>query len=78
MGSNFVTISAKIRKEVWYKLKKRGVRFSEIIRRAIEEELNKLEKEEELEEKIEKATKILNKIPEEEVVASIREDRDER
>ena len=77
MSSNYVTVSAKIRKKVWYKLKKRGFRFSKIIRKAIEKEFNKLEKEE-LEEKIDKATKMLNKISEEEVIASIREDRDKR
>lgn len=77
MSSDYVTVSAKIRRKVWYKLKKRGVRFSKIIRKALKEELDKLEKEE-LKEKLKKASKILQKLTEEEIIALIRTEMDER
>ena len=77
MSSNYVTVSAKIRREVWHKLKRRGVRFSKIIRKALEEELDRLEKEE-LKEKMKKASSILQKLTEEEITALIRTERDER
>lgn len=73
----FVTVSAKVRRELWEKLKSYGVNISEVIRRSLEEEVSKRE-EEEAKKLLEEASKLLRKLNEEEIVKSVRESREER
>jgi len=73
----FVTVSAKVRRELWEKLKSYGVNISEVIKRSLEEEIKKRE-EEEAKRLLGKASKLLKKLSEEEIVESIRESREER
>ncbi len=72
----WVTVSAKIRRDLYERLKKYNVPVSEVIRRALEEEVKKRE-EEEVRNALKYAQKILKKIPSEEIVAIIRESRGE-
>ncbi len=74
---NYVTVSAKIKRELYERLKKYNVRISEVIRRALEEEVRRRE-DEELKKMLEEAKKILRKIPSEELVQAIRSSRDKR
>lgn len=74
---SWVTVSAKIRRELYEKLKKYGIPVSEVIRRALEEEVRKRE-EEEVREALKRAQEILMKIPPEEIAAIVRSDREER
>jgi len=73
----FVTVSAKVRRELWEKLKSYGVNISEVIRRSLEEEVRRRE-EEEVKRLLGEASKHLRKLSEEEVVESIRKSREER
>jgi len=68
---NYVTVSAKIRRELHKKLKKYRVKISEVIRRALEEEVRRRE-EEELKSVLEKMKDILRKIPDNEIVEVVR------
>lgn len=72
-----ITVSAKIRKELYRKLKKYGVPISQVIRKALEEEVARRE-EEEVRHALRSAQKTLNKIPPKEIVAAVRSSRDER
>ncbi len=72
----WVTVSAKIRRDLYERLKKYNVPVSEVIRRALEEEVKKRE-EEEVRNALKYTQKILKKIPSEEIVAIIRESRGE-
>ena len=72
-----VTVSAKIRKDLYRKLKEYGIPISKVIRKALEEEVMRREREK-VRHALEIAQKILNKIPPEEIVAAIRSDREER
>jgi len=74
---SWITVSAKIRRELYEKLKKYGIPVSEVIRRALEEEVRKRE-EEEVREALKRAQEILMKIPPEEIAAIVRSDREER
>ena len=73
----FVTVSAKVRRELWEKLRSYGVNISEVIRRSLEEEIRRRE-EEETRRLLGEASKLLRKLDEEEIVESIRESREER
>ena len=73
----FVTVSAKVRRELWEKLKSYGVNISEVIRRSLEEEVRRRE-EEEVRRLLGKASKHLRKLSEDEAVESIRKSREER
>ncbi|MGB9729923.1 MAG: type II toxin-antitoxin system CcdA family antitoxin [Thermoprotei archaeon] len=73
----FVTVSAKVRRELWEKLRGYGVNISEVIRRALEEEIKKRE-EKEAKKLLNEASKLLRKLSEEEIVKSVRESREER
>jgi hypothetical protein len=73
----FVTVSAKVRRELWEKLRSYGVNISEVIRRALEEEIKKRE-EKEAKKLLNEASKLLRKLSEEEIVKSVRESREER
>ena len=73
----WVTVSAKIRRDLHEKLKRHGIRISEVIRRALEEEVARRE-EEETRKALKEAQRILSKIPPEEIVRVIRETREEQ
>jgi antitoxin CcdA len=74
---SWITVSAKIRRELYEKLKKYGVPVSEVIRRALEEEVRRRE-EEEVRNALKRMQEILMKIPPEEIVSAIRSAREER
>ena len=73
----YVTVSAKIKRELWEKLKKYNIPISDVIRKALEEAVRKAE-EEELARRLEEAAQILSKIPDEEIVEAVRSSREER
>ena len=73
----YVTVSAKIRRELYLKLKEYGVPISKVIRRALEEEVRRRE-EEEVRKALRRAQEILRRIPREAIVEAIRASRDER
>ncbi len=73
----YVTVSARIRRELYEKLKKYSVNVSDVIRRALEEEVRRRE-EEEVAKMLDKAQEILARIPSEELVEAIRASREER
>jgi uncharacterized membrane protein len=73
----YVTVSARIRRELYEKLKKYSVNVSYVIRRALEEEVRRRE-EEEVARMLDKAQEILARIPSEELVEAIRAGREER
>ena len=70
----YVTVSAKISRELYEKLKKHGVPVSRVIKRALEEEVRRRE-EEEIKKALAKAQSILQKIPPEEIIEAVREGR---
>jgi len=72
----YVTVSAKVRRELYEKLKRLGVPISRVIRRALEEEVRRRE-EEEIREALAEAQRILSKIPPGELVEAIRSSREE-
>lgn len=72
---NYATVSAKIPREIKHKIEEYGIKPSEVIRKAIQNEIKKFEimnlkKESEL------LKPIINKIKSELVAKSIREDRE--
>jgi post-segregation antitoxin (ccd killing protein) len=71
-----ITVSAKIRKDLYDKLKEYNVNISEIIRQALENEVRKIE-EEKARASAEKIARELKMNPNE-VAKLIREDRDNR
>ena len=73
----YVTVSAKIRRELYAKLKKYGVPISRVVRRALEEEVRRRE-EEEVRAALSKAQEILSRIPSAEIVEVVRASREER
>ncbi|MCE4599625.1 MAG: type II toxin-antitoxin system CcdA family antitoxin [Desulfurococcales archaeon] len=73
----YVTISARIRRELYEKLKRYGIVVSDVIRKALEEEVKRRE-EEEVREALRRAQELLLKIPPEEIVSIIRSGREER
>ncbi|MEM2125676.1 MAG: hypothetical protein QXQ53_04695 [Candidatus Methanosuratincola sp.] len=75
--SKYTTLSVKVPREVKEKLERYGIRPSEVLRKAILEEL-RLREIMELEGKIEELEDDLAKFSTDYVVKSIREDRDSR
>lgn len=73
----YVTVSAKVRRELYEKLKMYSIPISSVIKKALEEEVRKRE-EEEIRRKLAEVQAILRKIPEEEIVEALRESREER
>ena len=73
----YVTVSAKIPVELKRELEELGVRVSEVIRRALEEEVRRRRMERLLEE-LEEVRPLLASLPPEENARIIREGRDER
>ena len=76
MGSQ-VTVSAKIPSELKKKLNYFGVNVSGLMREALQSEVKRLERER-LRKLADEAGAILQKIPEDELVQSVRESRDSR
>jgi len=75
----WVTVSTKVRKELLEKAKEYGINVSEVLRRALEEEVRKREEEEARKAAEELAKKLRARgITVEDIVRSIREDRDSR
>ncbi len=72
-----VTVSTKIPKQLKEKIQKFKIKPSKILRKALEDEVKKREVEE-LKLEIEKLKPILDKVSVEDIVKSIREDRDSR
>jgi len=72
----YVTISAKISKELYEKIKKYDIPISKVVRRALEEEVRAAE-EEEIKKVFERIGRILERIPSEEITNLIRENREE-
>ncbi|MEM2186431.1 MAG: type II toxin-antitoxin system CcdA family antitoxin [Thermofilaceae archaeon] len=73
----YVTLSAKIDRELREKLRKYGIPVSRLIRRALEEEVERAE-EEEVRKALGRVGEVLEKIPPEELAALVRESREER
>ena len=72
-----VTVSTKIPKQLKEKIQRLKIKPSKILRKALEDEVKKREVEE-LKEEINRLKPILEKISVEDIVKSIREDRDSR
>lgn len=75
--SDYITVSTKVRRRLKEEAERLGVRISEVLRRALEEEV-KRRKLEELEKKLGEVGEALDKIDIDRVVKSIREDREGR
>ena len=76
MGS-YVTVSTKVRREVVEKARRLGMNISEVLRRALEEEVGRRELEN-LGRRLNELDSVLEKIDVKEVVRLIREDRESR
>ncbi|PUA31101.1 MAG: hypothetical protein B9J98_07635 [Candidatus Terraquivivens tikiterensis] len=72
-----ITVSTKVRKELRKEAERLGVKVSEVLRRALEDEV-KRRKLEELEKKLDEVSEALDRIDIERVVKNIREDREGR
>jgi Ulp1 family protease len=72
-----VTVSTKIPKQLKEKMQRLKIKPSKILRKALEEEVKKREMEE-LKEEINKLKPILDKVSMEDIVKSVREDREIR
>ncbi len=72
-----VTVSTKIPKQLKEKMLRFKIKPSKIMRKALEDEVKKKEVEE-LKQEIERMKPILEKVSIEDIVSSIREDRDSR
>lgn len=73
----YVTVSAKVRRELLEEAKQLGVNVSEVIRRSLEEEVRR-RRLARLEERLRSMSSVLEKIDVEEVVELIRRDREAR
>lgn len=73
----YVTVSAKVRKELKEEAERLGVKISEVLRCALEEEVRR-RKLEELEKRLEKLRGTLDKLDVNRIVRMIREDREAR
>lgn len=73
----YITVSTKVRKELKEEAERLGVKISEFLRRALEEEVQK-RKLEELEKKLNEMGDVLDRIHVGRIVRSIREDRESR
>ncbi|ADM27479.1 conserved hypothetical protein [Ignisphaera aggregans DSM 17230] len=73
----YVTVSTKIRRELFEEAKRLGINISELLRRTLEEEIRR-RRLMSLEESLKKMHNVLSKIDVNEVVELIREDRETR
>jgi len=76
MGS-YVTVSAKVRRELREEAERLGVNISEVIRRALEEEVRR-RKIELLRRKLEEVGDVLDEVDVSRIVEAVREQREER
>lgn len=77
LGKTVVTVSAKVKKELKEKLQGHGVSISEVVRRALESELKRIE-EEELKSSLGEASAVLKTVGTERIVEVIRKSREGR
>ncbi len=75
--SRFVTVSTKVRKELKEEAERLGIKISEVLRRALEEEVQR-RKLRELEGRLEEMSDVLDRIQVDRITKSIREDREAR
>ncbi len=73
----YVTVSAKVRRELLEEAKRLGINVSELIRRALEEEVRR-RRLSRLEERLRERHDILDKMDVDEIVGLIRDDREAR
>jgi antitoxin CcdA len=73
----YVTVSAKVRREIVEEARRLGINVSELIRKALEDEVQR-RKLELLEEKLRKHKHVLEKLDIDKIVELIREDREAR
>jgi len=73
----YVTVSAKVKTSLWERIKKFNINVSEVIRRALEEEVTRME-EKELAKELEEIGKTLSIHTDKEIVELIRSSREER
>ncbi|MEM2936908.1 MAG: hypothetical protein QW231_07015 [Candidatus Bathyarchaeia archaeon] len=73
--TEYVTVSAKIDRKLRERLAELGIKPSAVIKKALEEEVERKTLEL-LRMEVEKASKILSRLTEEEIIESIRESRD--
>lgn len=73
----YVTVSAKIDRELREKLRRYGISISKVVKRALEEEVKRAE-EEEVKRALKRIGEVLEKMPADEVVELIKESRIER
>jgi len=74
---DYVTVSTKVKRELKEEAERLGVRISEVLRRALEEEVRR-RKLKELEKKLGEMGETLDRIDIDRIVESIREDREGR
>jgi len=72
-----VTVSVKVSPELKEKMKKLGIKASDLLRAAIEEEV-RLREVEKVKAEIQELKPVLGRIPMEDVIKNIREDREQR
>ncbi|MDH5816704.1 MAG: ribbon-helix-helix protein, CopG family [Candidatus Nezhaarchaeota archaeon] len=72
--SRYVTVSAKVPRELREKAAKFGINVNQLIRRALEEEVRRREREH-LKGMAQEVSLILSKVPAEDIVRIVREDR---
>lgn len=75
--TEYITISARIKKDLKKKIAKYGINISQLVRNAIEAEIERIE-ESELRKSLRKTGKIFAKIDMEIITNLIREDREKR
>ena len=75
--SRYVTVSVKIPEDLKERMKRLGIRPSRVLRKAIEDNVRR-EEAKLLDRKLERLRPVLEKVSSEEVVRSIRKDRDQR
>ncbi|MEM1537694.1 MAG: type II toxin-antitoxin system CcdA family antitoxin [Candidatus Nezhaarchaeales archaeon] len=75
--SRYVTVSTKVRRKLKEEAEKLGIKISELLRRALEEEVRK-EKLKRLEEELDSIRSALDRINMDRIVRGIREDRENR
>jgi antitoxin CcdA len=73
----YTTVSAKVRKDIVDDARRLGVNISQVIRRAVEEEVRR-QRLLKLEEELRREEKILSKIDANKIIQLIREDRESR
>ena len=73
----YVTVSAKVRRELLEEARRLNINVSELIRKTLEEEIRR-RKLMELEERLRRKHHVLDKLDAEEIVELIREDREKR